>query len=297
MNPTVDQVYRRVRRLLSDGEEVRAGGEVYRNEVLFDHFQSAYEEIFAEMENSGVQAVEATAYYLLPPFTSSFSPVAAGIANMGEPIRLHERGGVQSLPVTGATATSPINLTVVGHPFAQNQEVEVAGVQGQTGANGRWFVDIVNPDTIALRGSETAGAYTGGGYVYWSGNAFVPMRGPMHDLPRASAGSQLVTWEWTGDRFRFVGASEAVELEITYRASALAPSSGLVGILDSLNFLAHRTAASAARENGEYELAQALDTKAEGFLHTFLQKLVKILPSARPRPFRRRRHRGRGFLF
>ena len=55
-----------------------------------------------------------------------------------------------TLPVTGATQTTPINLTSVGHGYARPVHGLVSGVTGTAEANGLWVLTPVDPNTLAL---------------------------------------------------------------------------------------------------------------------------------------------------
>ncbi len=66
-------------------------------------------------------------------------------------------------PVSGASNTSPIQITSAGHGLSSNEFVIVNGVGGNTAANGFFRVDVINNNTFELRDSVGNGAYTGGG--------------------------------------------------------------------------------------------------------------------------------------
>ncbi|MGO8670979.1 MAG: beta strand repeat-containing protein [Capsulimonadaceae bacterium] len=68
--------------------------------------------------------------------------------------------------IVGATDASPIVVkTATPHGFANGQQVYVAGVQGNTAANGFWQVASATSSTFALAGSAGNGVYTSGGAV------------------------------------------------------------------------------------------------------------------------------------
>ncbi|MDQ3555120.1 MAG: hypothetical protein M3395_12065, partial [Chloroflexota bacterium] len=74
--------------------------------------------------------------------------------------------------VTAATNASPIVITGSPHGLTTGDRVRVAGVKGNTAANGTFTVTVIpapnpsNPSTqFALDGSAGNGDYTGGGYV------------------------------------------------------------------------------------------------------------------------------------
>jgi len=62
--------------------------------------------------------------------------------------------------ISGATATSPIILTIPAHPFNTGDTVVVSSVLGLTGANARWSVTKPDANHISLDGSTGTGTYT-----------------------------------------------------------------------------------------------------------------------------------------
>ena len=68
------------------------------------------------------------------------------------------------LAATGATNTTPIEITTVNaHGLATGAMLTIAGVTGNTAANGTWSIFVTGPTTFRLTGSVGNGAYTGGG--------------------------------------------------------------------------------------------------------------------------------------
>lgn len=65
--------------------------------------------------------------------------------------------------ITGATNASPIVITSAGHGLTNGARVTVAGVAGNTAANGTFIVANVTTDTFELAGSAGNGDYTTGG--------------------------------------------------------------------------------------------------------------------------------------
>lgn len=68
-----------------------------------------------------------------------------------------------ALAVTAATNASPIVITAASHGLVTGDRVAIAGVTGNTAANGTWTVTVVNATTFSLDGSTGNGAFTGGG--------------------------------------------------------------------------------------------------------------------------------------
>lgn len=102
------------------------------------------------------------------------------------------------------------------------------------------------------------------------------------NLPQRSQEAKLFEYEYSAGRFGFVGATQDIELQITYLSSGSAPTTGSVGIDGAQNFLAHRTAALAAIPAGNVELGMMYDQQARGpnrdgsggFIHTLIQMLI-----------------------
>ena len=67
--------------------------------------------------------------------------------------------------VAGATNASPIAVTGSAHGLATGDRVAVAGVLGNTAANGTFTVTVTSPTAFTLDGSAGNGAYGGGGWV------------------------------------------------------------------------------------------------------------------------------------
>jgi len=68
--------------------------------------------------------------------------------------------------ITAASNATPIVITSNGHGLSNNDRVAVAGVLGNTAANGIWSVQNVAANTFELEGSTGSGAYTSGGTWY-----------------------------------------------------------------------------------------------------------------------------------
>lgn len=72
--------------------------------------------------------------------------------------------GQVTTPVTGATNASPIVITTgQPHGFSSGNSVRIAGVTGNTAANGDRTVTVLSSTTFSLNGSAGNGTYTGGG--------------------------------------------------------------------------------------------------------------------------------------
>ncbi len=67
---------------------------------------------------------------------------------------------LDSAAITGATTASPIVITSAAHGLTTGAIVTVAGVLGNTAANGTFSITKVSGDTFSLDGSTGAGSYT-----------------------------------------------------------------------------------------------------------------------------------------
>ena len=109
-----------------------------------------------------------------------------------------------TLPITGATATTPIRIACAGHGFAPGRTVHavVTGVTGTVEANGLWALTVVDANTFSLATFTPQGlpspsvgvnAYAGGGqaqYAFPDGSILLGRRNVA--LSTASASPRIV---------------------------------------------------------------------------------------------------------
>jgi hypothetical protein len=77
-----------------------------------------------------------------------------------------------TVAITVATNATPIQITASNHGYRSGQKVTIAGVLGNTAANGTWIVTQIDSNTFTLNGSIGSGAYTSGGVAVnqdWGG--------------------------------------------------------------------------------------------------------------------------------
>ena len=68
--------------------------------------------------------------------------------------------------VTGASDAAPIEITTAEpHGYQEGQQVSIAGVLGNTAANGTFTIAVTGPATFTLNGSAGNGTWTSGGTV------------------------------------------------------------------------------------------------------------------------------------
>lgn len=95
--------------------------------------------------------------------------IVAGVA--GTNIFQGGSGLTTSGLISGATNATPIVITTTAaHGLATGASVTIAGVGGNTAANGTWTITVLSPTTYSLTGSVGSGAYTAGGA--WTGAQF-----------------------------------------------------------------------------------------------------------------------------
>jgi uncharacterized phiE125 gp8 family phage protein len=74
-------------------------------------------------------------------------------------------GAHTSQTITGATNASPIVVTVAGHGYSTNDDILVEDVEGNTNANGRWIITVVDVNSFSLNGSSGNEDYTSGASI------------------------------------------------------------------------------------------------------------------------------------
>lgn len=296
-DPLVSEVFADVQAYLADPE-----GEVYHSAMLAPFFGTAYRELCNLMLKWSLPFLDKTGYAVVAAYTGQISPSQMGISDFGEPQKLWERGSVATIEISAIANTSPVQVTTTSpHGLGSNVEVNLFGT-GLPPVDGRWFITSTGANTMTLNGSVAAGTASSGSISH-SSEQWVPMfeRDP---LPQSPMTPTLIWWKWEGDILRFVGASSAREIKIEYSASGAAPVSARVGIDNSQDFLAYRTASLAAMSRDEDRaerlaftaLGKSMEADGSGGL---LRDLVvpmlrqKQRMPHRRQPFRQRRH---GFI-
>jgi hypothetical protein len=85
------------------------------------------------------------------------------ISAYGVQLRLGNGIALAAVNITAATNATPIVVTTASPHGIPLNSVVIAGVTGNTGANGVWVVQALTTTTVRLRGSIGNGAYGGGG--------------------------------------------------------------------------------------------------------------------------------------
>lgn len=65
--------------------------------------------------------------------------------------------------ITAASNAAPIVVTSASHGYQSGQSLDIAGVGGNTNANGRWDILVIDANNYSLVGSQGNSAYTSGG--------------------------------------------------------------------------------------------------------------------------------------
>jgi hypothetical protein len=115
--------------------------------------------------NSGDQL---TFYYLDIPFDYSLGTTSANFTYFAGGLGTAHTVRVSglNLQVANATNASPIQITTTAaHSLTTGDVVTVAGVGGNTAANGAWFITVIDATNFTLSSSAGNGAYTSGGKV------------------------------------------------------------------------------------------------------------------------------------
>lgn len=278
MTPTRADVITLAQFLLGDatGQAFVDGGASAAQIDISQAFVNAYQALVSDFVANQVPKAIFSAFYTLPANTGQLSPAQAGISDFSELVLLEERQVGNSIAITTCNTSSPITATTATpHGLSDGTEVIITGVGGQTGANGRWLITVTGASTFTLNGSTSVAAYTSGGTVTTSPYGYTPVI-EIDVLPVLTLPQVLGYYVWQNNIWNFVGCSMARQLRITYQGSGAAPASGTVGIDDSLNTLAYRTAAIAGG-SVDMDRAAALAADANAYQSMLVQKAVRVM--------------------
>ena len=265
MRNTVLEVFNTARSQLQGGDTSASIG--FSNTQMQQFFNVAYPELWQIMAQVQTPRVRRDFFHYLPAYTTLFDPFAIGIDDFAEPEQIEERGNVTTLTITGTTDTTPIGVATSGTGgLVTNSSVQIADVTGTTAPWGMWYITYLSPTLFSLNGSTAPGVAGTGGKVMWSGDRFL-MMGAVRDMPyNQPISSYLRIWQWQDSQLRFLGATQPIQLHITYWASAIPPTNvnTELGIDDCMAFLSTRVASLAAESRGWYEMANRLTARALG---------------------------------
>lgn len=318
---TVQQILDDVRGILSDTQ--KTGGEVFTNAKLLGTgangggslFGEPYRSMFSKLSGAS-KRVQPNVYVVLPAKTTVLIPSTFNILDFAEPEMIEERPATNSITITSTDTSTPIVVTTSApHNLGPNgtiAEGAVSGVAATPAPWGNWFVTVTGATTFTLNGSASDGiAGTGGSFYPSSNQSFTEVFSS--DFAAAIDGapaSALGTYLWANGRLQFRGATQPIQLRITYYASGTAPTNPnyVIPIDNCRDFLATATAANAARSNGWKLMYEDLRNKAYGdpshpeelsLLDLFY--MAQVLadqrgPSRRQRPFRDHRYKFGGYM-
>ncbi len=139
------------------------------------HFNFTADEPLLYLSENGTNTVNVNAVWDLK---YDCVPVTAGAAHSfqaGDVVNISRP--FNSDTITGATNASPIEITTSGaHLLTTGNNVTISCVEGNTAANGTWYITVTGGTTFTLDGSTGNGAYLTGGIMRsnTSGAADVP---------------------------------------------------------------------------------------------------------------------------
>jgi hypothetical protein len=301
MIPTKQNCLDAARFYLAD--DLISGGQDFTNTALEQPFQMAVRELHRAMKSVAIPRVERTAYYNLPANTSFLSPATAGITDLGELEFIAERGNLTTVNITNAVnGAGFVTITAVGHPYATGDQAAHYGITGMSGVNNLFTVTVVDPNTYKANGAVGVGTYSSGGVSTKSGDQFSPVQSVNNIGKTTVNNSELGFYAQMEEGIFFPPCGSMRQLRIIYISSAaLVVNAGdTIGIDDSVDFVAVRTAGLAAGSRIAGNRGQELNVMAlgptmqadasGGILRDVLQAGVRALqatPTQRP-PFRLR---------
>jgi hypothetical protein len=80
-------------------------------------------------------------------------------------MELNNAGGDAAKTVTAASNATPIVITAAAHGYSDQDEVVIAGVTGNTAANGRWKLTVVDANNFRLLNFDASNSTGNGAYV------------------------------------------------------------------------------------------------------------------------------------
>lgn len=288
------------------GDTQVSGGAFFTAAFQAPHLNSAYQELFGKLDNIGGERVQREGYFLLPAYTGILYPSVAGLNNFGMPIEIKERGTATGYAISAATPNATAGtcaLTVAAMPadVVTGKLVEVYGVGGVSDdINDQWMITVNSSTSIVLNGCAATGTYTSGGKVIYSTEQWSDALTQMdttNQFPN-TAGAALQIFCYQRGVIRFPAAGTARELRIRYQLSSSLPvisspvAGDSMGVDDSLNFLAYRTAQLCAGSKGNPREGK-LTQQADYFMAILLQKATReqqVSENATPAAFRGRRN-------
>ena len=286
MIPDVEDVYVLARMHLGDTQI--PGGQWALNNYLQPFFNSSYQTLFRWLQRNHAQLTRRTSYFNLPINTSYLKPSDAGINNLGQPEDIFQRKAGTSYDGTIAAinegipgqTVSSIDITISSTSgLSSGQQVLTFGFFGDASAgtdisddvNDLWTITVVDGTTIRLNGCAAFGNTGATGIVAIGAENWpnTPVKKLLDfgedEFANQVQSGQIQYWYWNLGVMRFTPCDQIRQLKIIYDLSGTAPTSGTIGMNDSLDALAAMTAALAARSKfGDNATCQELFMRAVG---------------------------------
>lgn len=115
--------------------------------------------------------------------------------------------------ITGATNATPIVITATAHGFATGDVINIVGVLGNTNANGRFRITVVDANTFSLQNYDT-GANIAGNAAYTSGGFGYLLSGDLN-LSNIAAGARVATSANLASKTVTSGVADAADVTLT----------------------------------------------------------------------------------
>ena len=263
-----------VRGLLGDTDIT--GGDVFTNADLLPQFQSSWRELNAMRVQEQIPVAKRVFYHNLLANATMLAPIQAGIKDFGQPSLLEERqvGTILAVSNVASGTGGAIQVTTsTPHGITAPTEVYLSDVLGLEVVNGRWFASVIDSTNVLMLGSifPPLNTAANSGYVASSGSLTlssgqrfteVILRDDLFDRDQDAV---LAECSWQGETYQFIGATQIVQLKITFFTSGDPPTTGSLIYDDIMEPLAYRTASLAAYKHsrGEDESGR-LDIEARG---------------------------------
>lgn len=290
------------------GDTAVSGGSIFVASFQAPYLNAAFQEMLSRLSVAGGDRIQREGYYVLAANTAALAPVTAGWTNFGWPEEIRERAITGQYAVSAVTPSSPaagqcsVTLSqALPASVASGTMLETYGINGVSeDVNSSWAITLTDTTHIILNGCTASGTYTNGGQVVY---APLDWSDPLQandttDIFPLTSQSELGMYSYSRGVLRFPSCATQRELKVVYNLSGSLPvvsnpvSTDSMGLDDSLNFLAHRTAQLCAAAKGNPR-AQQLQQQADYFLGIMLAGAARALQSGQaivPQQFRPKRN-------
>lgn len=258
------------------GDTSVAGGDYFTDAVLGQGFNTAFRNLVRALELFTVPEFERVVYFHVGQYVARVNLADKGHEFLGDPTRIREAPASALWNISAVTNTVPVVATLGTAPtgVGPGSWVYVFDVGGQTAANGKWVVSAVAGNDITLAGALTSNAYTSGGQVATISGKLIDMY-PVSHLSQEALATSNREYIWRNGSIEFNPTSGANGrlMEVTYfeRVEPPTANNGIVPVNDSVDVIAHMTAAAAARSSNAFGYAAELDAKGVEHMAKLLQ--------------------------